>query len=293
VRIPRNQVVYRLEAATPFIASVEAGVRFVVETHDCRTGTITADSVPDDLRVTSWINPVTGPIEVKGTVPGDILAIDLHDVTTADHGLMIHRPGTSAIDDIGDPVFRIVHMDEHQATVGLVSFPRRPMVGFIGLTPASGAHGTLVGGSYGGNMDTNLLTTGARLFLPVEVPGAGLHVGDLHAAMGDGEVYMTGVEVAGEVSITVHRVPATDLKGRTLPLPLLETADSLIPITTGETLDLAARAALAAGMTILTEWAGLDAIDAGFFLSAACNLRISSSCRTSASTAGSRYPSSR
>jgi amidase len=275
VRISRNQVVYRLEAGVPFIASVEDGASFLVETHDCRTGTITGASTADDLRVTSWINPVTGPIEVAGTLPGDVLAIDLDDVTTADHGLMIHRPGTTAIDDVGEPVFRIITMNDHSATVGPVSFPRRPMVGFIGLTPASGAPGTLLGGGYGGNMDTTLLTTGARLFLPVAVPGAGLHVGDLHAAMGDGEVYMTGIEVAGEVSLTVRRVPRADLGGRNLPLPLLENADSLVPIAAAETLDLAARAALAAGMTILTEWAGMDAVDAGFFLSAACNLRIS------------------
>ena len=275
VRISRSQVTYRLEAGAAFVASVECGTRFVVETHDCRTGTITAESVPADLRDTRWINPVTGPIEVRGTVPGDVLAIDLHDVRTADEGLMIHRPGTSAIDDIGDPVFRMIEMDEGRATVGPVSIPRRPMVGFIGLTPASGTPGTLLGGGWGGNMDTKLLTTGARLYLPVAIPGAGLHVGDLHAAMGDGEVYMTGVEVAGEVSLTVQRMSASDLGGRTLPLPLLETADRLVPIAGAETLDLAARAALAAGITILTEWTGMTAIDAGFYLSAACDLRIS------------------
>ncbi len=275
MRISRSQVAYRLEAGVPFIASVQPGEPFLVETHDCRTGTITAASVPDDLRDTRWINPVTGPIEVQGTQPGDVLAVDLHDVTTADRGLMIHRPGTTAFDDVGEPVFRIIEMDEHRATIGPVSFPRRPMVGFIGLTPASGTPGTLLGGGWGGNMDTKLLTTGARLYLPVAIPGAGLHVGDLHAAMGDGEVYMTGVEVGGEVSLTVHRLPAADLGGRTLPLPLLETADRLIPIMAGETLDLAARAALAAGITILTEWEGMTATDAGFYLSAACDLRIS------------------
>ena len=40
-------------------------------------------------------------------------------------------------------------------------------------------------------------------------------------------------------------------------------------------MDLAARAALAAGMQILTEWVGLTRVDAGFFMSAACDLRVS------------------
>lgn len=264
MRISRSQVTYHLEAGAPFIASVEPGASFVVETHDCRTGTITSASIPNDLLDTRWVNPVTGPIEIQGAEPGDVLAIDLHDVTTSGDGLINHRPGASAIDEHADPVFRIIELDKRDIRIGPVSVPRQPMVGFIGLTPASDAPGTLIGGSWGGNMDTKLLTTGARLYLPVAVPGAGLHVGDLHAAMGDGEVYMTGVEVAGEVTLTVHRLRAVNFAGRTLPMPLLENSESLVPIATGSTLDLAARAALAAGMSILTDWAGMTETDAGF-----------------------------
>jgi amidase len=93
--------------------------------------------------------------------------------------------------------------------------------------------------------------------------------------MGDGEVYMTGIEVAGEVQLRLHRLAASTFGQRRLPLPLLEDDRRLVPIVTGATLDEAARGALAAGMAILTEWAGMEPLDAGFFMSAACDLRIS------------------
>jgi amidase len=275
VRIARDRVVYRLDADAPFVARLPIGTRVTIETHDCRTGTITEASTVDDLRDTSFVNPVTGPIEVEGVTPGDVLAIDIDRVATMPNGLMIHRPGTSAIDTFPDPILRVLHGNDTSIDLGPVRVPRSPMIGFIGLTPATEKPKTLLGGRYGGNMDTNLLQAGARLYLPVDVPGAGLHVGDLHAAMGDGEVFMTGVEVGGEVDLTVHRLDRTSIGDRSVPFPLLETERLIVPIAAGQTLDAAARAALDAGMTILTSWIGLDPTDAGFFLSAACDLRIS------------------
>ena len=77
-------------------------------------------------------------------------------------------------------------------------------------------------GSHGGNMDCKVITEDASVYLPVNVPGALLAMGDLHAVMGDGEVSVCGVKVPGEVTVTVEVI-----KGHDLPLPMVTTESCL------------------------------------------------------------------
>ena len=56
---------------------------------------------------------------------------------------------------------------------------------------------------HGGNMDVRDLVAGARLLLPVQVPGALLSLGDLHFAQGDGEVCISAIETGGEATVRV------------------------------------------------------------------------------------------
>lgn len=49
---------------------------------------------------------------------------------------------------------------------------------------------------HGGNIDSNALMSGSRIYLPVFVPGANLSVGDLHFNQGDGEP-TCALEIAG------------------------------------------------------------------------------------------------
>ncbi|MCL4439205.1 MAG: acetamidase/formamidase family protein, partial [Firmicutes bacterium] len=61
----------------------------------------------------------------------------------------------------------------------------------------------------------------AVLYLPVNVPGGLLAMGDLHVVMGDGEIVVCGLEISGEVTVRV-----SVLKGLSLPLPMLQEGDS-------------------------------------------------------------------
>src|SRR6185437_13220666 len=88
---------------------------------------------------------------------------------------------------------------------------------------------------HGGNMDSKVIREGTTLYLPVNVPGALLALGDLHAAMGDGEVAVCGVEIAGEVTVTVEVI-----KGQAWKLPLAQTADAVYTIASEKLLDDAA-----------------------------------------------------
>ncbi len=56
----------------------------------------------------------------------------------------------------------------------------------------------------GGNMDVKQMQVGTTLLLPVFIDGAGLFVGDVHYAQGDGEVSGTAIEMGAKVTVTVE-----------------------------------------------------------------------------------------
>ena len=63
-------------------------------------------------------------------------------------------------------------------------------------------------GTFGGNMDVQEVAIGATVYLPVYVPEALLHIGDVHAMQGDGEINCGGgIECRSEVRLKVDLLP--------------------------------------------------------------------------------------
>jgi acetamidase/formamidase len=85
----------------------------------------------------------------------------------------------------------------------------KPMIGFIGVAPEFERIANVWGGTWGGNFDVQEITTGASVCLRVNVPGARLHIGDMHAIQGDGEICGAGgIEASGVVRIRCELAPA-------------------------------------------------------------------------------------
>ncbi|KAI1112791.1 hypothetical protein F5Y14DRAFT_242341 [Nemania sp. NC0429] len=84
-----------------------------------------------------------------------------------------------------------------------IRIPYRPFLGLVGVAPAEGEHSMIPPRETGGNIDTRWLGVGGSLFLPVQVRGALLSLGDGHAAQGDGEVCGTAVETRMRARIRV------------------------------------------------------------------------------------------
>jgi amidase len=166
--------------------------------------------------------------------------------------------------------FQMVPIEAGLALVAGANVPVRPMIGVIGVAPAGAPVPCGSPGSHGGNMDTRLIGEGATLYLPVFAPGALLAAGDLHAAMGDGEICGTGVEVAGSVRLRV------DLR-RDLELanPVVETSEVVATIASAVTLDEAAELATSDMADLLMRRLGLSAQDATTLMSAAGQLQVS------------------
>ncbi len=145
----------------------------------------------------------------------------------------------------------------------------RPMVGVIGVAPAQGEVPNGTPGAHGGNMDCTLIAAGNRIFFTVGVDGALFGAGDMHAAMGDGEIVVCGAETPGELRFTAQVV---GLPG--LPTPFVETPEVVAVIYSALTLDEAASGATQRMAQFLTDFAGLPLNDAGMLMSLVGDLRI-------------------
>lgn len=271
-RLNREHHTFAFDRATPPAIDLHPGEILTVETLDATAGFLNSESVDPDTIDQTRVNPAGGPIRVVGAEPGDILAVDILDVRVAERGVMVVLKGVTAVADRlpGSQHKMIPIQDGHAILSERLRVPLDPMIGVVGVAPAGAAVGNLYGGDHGGNMDTRTIQAGSRVYLPVFVSGAMLGVGDLHATQGEGEIFLSAVEVAGEVDLRVQV-----LKSVSLPTPLVETTSMLAPISTGATLDEAANRALGKAFDLLTGPVGLDVFEAGRLVTAACHLMVS------------------
>ncbi|QFP77333.1 acetamidase/formamidase family protein [Deinococcus sp. AJ005] len=230
-------------------------------------------------------HPLTGPVFVEGAQPGDALKIDILEVRPAAWGWTACRPdGIGLLDAVlaGEGLQPYTHFWDlragtHTDFLPGIRLPLAPFPGVIGVAPAAdGPHPTAPPRQVGGNMDIRQLVAGSTLFLPVEVPGALLSVGDLHAAQGDGELSGTGIEMAGQITLRVGLEKGAGLTTPEFLTPTHGGTSSRWHATTGHDPDLmtAARLALRALLRRLTA-RGLS-LEQAYVLSSACvDLKIS------------------
>ena len=278
-RIGRDRVVYSMDRSHPAVLHIDPGERVLVETFDARSGTVTRDE--DLLRKPHPLgsNPATGPILIRGAERGDRLCVTIERIDLADSGFLAVKAGDGLLGHMASEfATRIVEIRGDTAVFDAgIEFPIRPMVGVIGTAPAGEPVGTGFPGPHGGNMDNRYATAGAKVYLPVQVPGALLALGDVHAAMGDGEISFLGLEICAEVTIQVEL-----LKDAELDRPLIETGEYWV--TTGDHEDLgeAARIAAEQMVALMQERGGMDFATAYMLMSGAVDVQICQCCEPGA-----------
>jgi acetamidase/formamidase len=265
---------------------VDSGESVFIEVRDASDEQIHADSTVDAVGLLdfSHVNPVSGPIFVKGAKPGDVLEVELLEFAPQPWGWTAIIPGFGLLaDEFPDPWLRISHVDPEMGRIRFsdtVTLPYRPFPGTIGVAPAEpGAHSILPPSRFGGNLDTKHLNVGTRLFLPVGVEGALFSLGDTHAAQGDGEVCGTAIETAMNVVVrlSVRRDFSIDAPQYHVPPgALAQHEQSGYHVCTGVGPDLmeASRDAVRATIRFLGERYGLEREEAYAVTSVAADLRI-------------------
>jgi amidase len=269
-RVSKETMVYTMSPNNLPVMRVESGSTLVFETCDCFEDQIKTVDTPFNELDWNRINPATGPVFVKGAEPGDALCVKIQSIKVGDQGVMVTGPDMGVIgDELEENSIRIVPIKNNRAIFSeKIELKLNPMVGVIGTAPARESIPCGEPGRHGGNMDCKVITEDASVYLPVNVPGALLAMGDLHAVMGDGEVSVCGVEVPGEVTVTVEVI-----KGHDLPLPMVTTEEAVYTIASEMSLDEAAQSAVR-GMVKILEGYGLSKDEAIRLMSAGGDLQI-------------------
>lgn len=255
---------------------------------DSSNGFFTPNSVAGDVSNLPFdkINPVTGPIFVEGAEPGDVLKITIDSFKPSGFGWTANIPGFGLLaDQFKDPALALWHYDKDTLAPAAFSdfakVPLKPFAGTIGLAPAlAGLHSVVPPRRVGGNLDIRDLSAGTTLYLPVEVSGALLSIGDTHAAQGDGEVGGTAIESAMDVVVKLDLIKNTPLATPrfSTPGPVTRHLDSAgYEAFTGIGPDLmqAARQAVSNTIDWLCREHGMPAEQAYMLCSVCGDLRIS------------------
>jgi len=261
---------------------VESGDSLELAVPDASYGQVRRETRSDELLGLdfSLMNPVAGPVFIRGARPGDTLEVEILEVRTDAWGWTGIVPGFGLLaDDFRRPWLRISEIEGGVVRYGdSVTVPCRPFPGTIGVVPSRpGLHSVLPPSEFGGNLDVRYLTAGTTLFLPVGVDGALLSIGDGHAAQGDGEVCGSAIETGMEIAVRI-RVRG-DLR-IVAPQLLVQGAETGQPgsayVTTGVADDLrqAAQDAVRAMIEHLMTVRRLDAEEAYGLTSIAGELRI-------------------
>lgn len=275
-RLTRDRVIWEFGPGLEPVLEVDPGEAVTFETNDCFSGQIQSeDDLVTDIDL-SRINSATGPVAVRGAMPGDSLIAEILDVRPVSWGVATLIPGFGQlIDQVQAPLTRRFEVTDGEIRMNeKVRFPVRPMVGVVGVATDGETLTNGFAGRHGGNLDDHLHGPGARIFFPVRQPGAMFAVGDMHASMGDGEICFTGVEIAGEVDIRFDL-----LKGQQATWPVTELHDRWVPHATADTYEEALGLVCEEASRLLVDQWGFTVEDAFIFLSVACDVGVAQACK--------------
>ena len=267
------------------IETVEPGETFTVDTYDYVGDILDEETRMEDVwgtdQLADNINPVTGPIHVEGAEPGDALAVDIVDIELPDRGVINIFPDFGGLEA---SVFNLADPSEPNTTFcdiedGVISYPTEtgetlefsahPQIGTIGTAEKHESVYSVKPHQNGGNMDCKDVTIGNTLYLPVDVEGGYLHLGDCHAAQGDGEICGISVEVPATVTLRVEVVDDYEIAW-----PRIESDDEIMVVAAARPAENAAKLAYQELIGWLVDDYGFSETDAYQLCSAVSSARL-------------------
>jgi acetamidase/formamidase len=285
-QVKPSELKYTFAASYSPVAHLKSGDILETNTVDCFGNAIRKPG--DTLSMAPGDNPLTGPFYIDGAEPGDTLAVKILDIQVdGDQGIGALAPGFGAINATGYtpmlrasipekiwfyPIDRATNTATFQALDSKFStkIPLHPFFGCIGVAPAGGeARSSIVPAEFGGNMDSPEASAGNTVYFPVNVAGAMFFMGDGHAAMGDGEVAGTAIEVPLR-----SRVQVQVIKGKKIAWPRFENDNYIMAVGAYRPLDDALRIAFTELVGWIHDDYGLSDLDAYELLSEVAEIHL-------------------
>jgi amidase len=266
-------------ASLPPVAHLKSGDILDTNTLDCFGNAIQKPG--DTLSMSKGDNPLTGPFYIDGAEPGDTLSVKILELDVdSDQGVGAFAAGFGAINAtnytpmLAPPLpekiwFYPIDHNSNTATFQALDskyttkIPLHPFFGCIGVAPAGQeARSSVVPAEFGGNMDSPEASAGNTVYFPVNVEGALLYMGDGHAAMGDGEVAGTAIEVPLRAKVQVSII-----KGQKINWPRFENESAIMTVGAYRPLDDCLRIAFTELVSWIHQDYGLSEFDAYELLS--------------------------
>lgn len=272
MKVSSKNVVFAMSSENKAVVSCKPGDKIIFETMDCFSNQIHTENDKLDSIDFNRVNPATGPVAVKGASAGDVLKVEIKEINIDNQGVMVAVPQMGILDKyIEETETRIISIEDGDAIFSKdIRIPIKPMIGVIGVSPKDDSVACGTPGSHGGNMDTKVIGQGNSIYLPVFVDGGMLAIGDLHAAMGDGEVVVCGIEIAGEVTVEVDII-----KDKSITDPVVESDDYFYTIASADTLDEAGQKATDNMFKFLRDRLPLTDNEISMLMSIICDLQVS------------------
>lgn len=281
---PAEPPIYTFSQHHPFAAVVEPGATVTLRTLDAFGNRVTSPKQKiSEVCPAPYVDPLTGPVVVRGAEPGDVLRVTIHEIepdrdfavtglvpnfgglTRTDRTALLHAPLPERT--------RIMPITGgHMHFSDRIRLPVRPFLGTIGVAPQLESISSLVPDRHGGNLDCIETCAGHTALFPVLVPGAHFFVGDAHACQGDGELSGVAAEVPARVRVTLDVTKAGP--GTTIHWPRIESADALMAVGSARPLEDAARIAWHELIDWMHHGYGFDPLDAYELLGLAGTMRV-------------------
>ncbi|MCL2231871.1 MAG: acetamidase/formamidase family protein [Treponema sp.] len=269
-KVSKDTIIYAMSAQNKPVLHAEPGTQIQFEAWDALHGQIKPGKGFEGL---DWsrVNPATGPVYINGAQAGDILSVKIDRIEVEQTGVVICGKGMGVMGSfLQGNAIKIVPIKGDVAHYSdTLHLPLNKMIGVIGVAPKSGEISCGVPDLHGGNMDCKEIREGATVLLPVNVPGALLAMGDLHALMADGEIGVSGVETGGTITVTVDIIRDKDL-----PLPMILNDTHVMTLASDADLYAAVEMATANMIGYLTKTEGFTMEDAVMLSSLVADVRI-------------------
>ncbi len=251
---------------------IKSGETIKIKTMDCFSNQIREDE--DKLESINWdlINPATGAVYCEDAKKGDVLKVKIEAIDVGQRGVMATGENIGVFgSQFKGMTKRLIPVEGDYAIFDdNLKIPLNKMIGVIGVAPEGDPINCGTPGNHGGNMDTKIIGEGSSVYLPVFTDGALFGTGDVHAAMGDGEVGFTGLEIDAELTLTFEVIKQLQLDN-----PLVETEHIISYIASEKNIEDASFSAARGMYSLLMDKMEIVGEKLAMLLSLVGNLQIS------------------